>query len=93
MMQHFQAVTRNSEDRGALRQLRKDGRLPCVLLHKGTSVNLHLDEKKFSMWVRDTKSSQLELSFDGADPITATVKEIQRHPVTNDIVHADLLRV
>ncbi|EJW14190.1 50S ribosomal protein L25 [Paenibacillus alvei] len=91
MMQQFQAVTRNIEKRSEVRQLRSEGRIPCVLLQQQASVNLHMDAKAFALWVRDAAHNQLELSIDGANPITAQVQEIQRHPVTNDILHVDLL--
>lgn len=91
MMQRFQAVTRNMEKRSELRQLRSEGRIPCVLLQQQTSVNLHMDAKALTLWVRDSARNQFELSIDGANPIMAKVQEIQRHPITNDILHVDLL--
>ncbi|MBN3526607.1 50S ribosomal protein L25 [Paenibacillus apiarius] len=87
----FAAATRTNEKRSALRELRSEGRTPCVILDKGTSTMIHIDTKEFTKWVRDGLSKKLELSIDGADSVSVEVKAIQRHPVTNEIIHVDLL--
>lgn len=87
----FKAVTRTNEKRSALRELRNEGRIPCVILDKGSSTMIHIDSKEFTKWVRDGLSNKLGLSIDGAGSVSVEVKAIQRHPVTNEILHVDLL--
>ncbi|SMF83474.1 Ribosomal protein L25 (general stress protein Ctc) [Paenibacillus uliginis N3/975] len=92
MTHHLEALTRMNEKRSDLRNLRKEGRLPCNLLgKKGTIGMVHVNAREFSLLMRDGLTKTLELSIDGGTSVSVELKEIQRNPVTKDIIHVDML--
>ena len=86
---------RDSRGKNAARQLRAKGRIPAVFYGTGTEpVALSLSPKELaaalSTDVRRNAVLQLEL---GGEKQLAMVKELQVHPVTRELRHADLYRV
>ncbi|MCW2991079.1 MAG: ribosomal protein [Solirubrobacterales bacterium] len=75
------------------RRLRRSGRVPGVLYGRGG------DALCFSVDARDLriamagKGAVLEVTGDGTGSTAAVLKDTQRHPVRNDVMHVDLLRV
>lgn len=78
------------------RRMRKNGVLPAVLYgSKEESITLSLGERDFQKVIHGAAGGNvvLNLKIDGMaekDNKTAIVKEIQRDPVTQQIVHVDL---
>lgn len=86
----------NSRKRDAKRLLRS-GKIPGILYGPKTeSVALALDKREFSSRVADLEGSHLvRLKSDSttlADKV-ALVKEMQYHPISGDVIHADLYEV
>ena len=72
--------------------LRKQGMIPAVYyFHGEENINLQLDRKSF---LRTLHSGQhvFEVDMDGKQTFVM-IKALQYHPVTDDIIHVDLLRV
>ena len=89
------ASERQSEGKSANRNLRRSGYIPGVL-YGGKD-----EPKKISIMEKDiVKATEiagfttqiLQISMDGKD-VDVVVKEIQRHPATSRVLHADLMRV
>ena len=89
------ASERQSEGKSANRILRRSGYIPGVL-YGGKE-----EPKKISIMEKDiVKATEiagfatqiLRISMDGKD-VDVVVKEIQRHPATSRVLHADFMRV
>ena len=89
------ASERQSEGKSANRNLRRSGYIPGVL-YGGKD-----EPKKISIMEKDiVKATEiagfatqiLRISMDGKD-VDVVVKEIQRHPATSRVLHADFMRV
>ncbi|MDR2450136.1 MAG: 50S ribosomal protein L25/general stress protein Ctc [Prevotellaceae bacterium] len=89
----LKGVGRTSITKAALKKLRKESEVPCVL-YGDNGKNVH-----FSVVARDLKdlvytphAYLVKLSIDGAS-YTAVMREIQFHPVTDKILHIDFYPV
>ena len=89
------ASERQSEGKSANRNLRRSGYIPGVL-YGGKE-----EPKKISIMEKDiVKANEiagfatqiLQITMEGKD-VDVVVKEIQRHPATSKILHADFMRV
>ena len=89
------ASERQSEGKSANRNLRRSGYIPGVL-YGGKD-----EPKKISIMEKDiVKATEiagfatqiLQITMDGKD-VNVVVKEIQRHPATSRVLHADFMRV
>jgi large subunit ribosomal protein L25 len=85
-------VTRSEHGSRAMRRLRREGRVPGVIYGgKGEPVAFEVDARI----LRNTLAhahAVIDVAVDGRrEPVI--VKELQRHPVRGEILHADLLRV
>ena len=89
------ASERQSEGKSANRNLRRSGYIPGVLYGgKDEPKKISIMEKDI---VKATKiagfaTQILRISMDGKD-VDVVVKEIQRHPATSRVLHADFMRV
>jgi large subunit ribosomal protein L25 len=92
------ATTRKTTGNGPARVLRRNGRIPAVLYGLGTdatllSVNIH----EFEQVLKNHNINQmvLNLVIDNGDalPKSVMIKELQAHPVTNDLIHADFYEI
>jgi large subunit ribosomal protein L25 len=78
----------------ATRRLRREGYVPGVVYGGGDG-----ECTAFKVGTRDLRaalvagSAVLDLEIDGGTPLPVIVKDQQRHPVRDDIVHLDLLQV
>lgn len=75
------------------RRLRREGRVP------GTVYGGGQEPTSFSVDARELRNALhgsgavLDLSIDGGSTEPGVLKDTQRHPVRNEIIHIDLLRV
>jgi large subunit ribosomal protein L25 len=93
----IQIETREADGKGAARRARKIGKLPGIFYGpKSQAVPLVLDRKEFMSRVADLEGSHL-IRIKSASPAladkVALVKELQYHPITGEVVHADLYEV
>ncbi len=75
--------------------LRRSGKLPVVLYGKDVKPQaLIVDRKEFAhIFSKVGFTTLVLLKLDSLDPINVLVHDIQRHPVTDKLLHADFLRV
>jgi large subunit ribosomal protein L25 len=78
-----------------VQSLRKMGLVPANMYgHGRDSVPLQLQEKMVKTELsRAGHSSLFSLAIDGGDTATVLVKEVQRHPISGNILHIDFFRV
>jgi len=85
---------RTEQGSRAMRRLRRAGRVPGVIYGgDGEPVSFEVDARILRNTLAHS-GAVLEVSLDGAgagQPVV--VKDLQRHPVRGEIMHADLLRI
>ena len=86
---------RGDEGKGASRRLRRDGKIPAIVYGGDLKpVNIQLDHEK--LWLASQNewfySSILDLSLNG-DVQRVLLRDMQRHPFKQIIMHLDFLRV
>jgi len=93
----LQVEPRDAAGKGASRKLRRAGRVPAILYGpKRQTVSVTMDAKEFGTRVGASRRSLLvRLQSSDADigDRLALVKELQLHPVSGDVLHADLYEV
>jgi large subunit ribosomal protein L25 len=81
--------------KNASRRLRRSGMVP-VILYGAKEVNVPLTIKKtefFQILKTETgENTVFEVSFN-SETKNAMIKELQRHPVTDEVIHADLIQI
>ena len=89
----LEVTTREESGSRAMRRLRRSGRVPGILYGgDGEPVAFHVDARI----LRNTLAhahAVVDLAVDGAKAQPVMVKDLQRHPVRGDIMHADLIRI
>ncbi|MGH7767023.1 MAG: 50S ribosomal protein L25 [Candidatus Binatia bacterium] len=93
----IQIEPRETGAKGQAKRLRRNGKLPGVFYGPKTqTVPLAVDRKEFLTRVADLEGSHL-IRIKSGSPLladkVALVKEMQFHPVTGEIVHADFYEV
>ena len=97
MAEKFDLIAENREDKGkgASRRLRLKGRVPAIIYGAGRPPrSLSFDQNKLmhEMQSESFYSSVLNIKV-GEKSQAAIVKDIQRHPAKNVVVHMDLQRI
>lgn len=75
--------------------LRRQGQLPVVLYGHGTETkHLSVDAKQFGQLFKEAGTSTLvDVTIDEQKPVKVLIHGSQVHPVTGQLVHADLFQV
>lgn len=98
-MQHVSlaAESRTSTGKGAARSLRRQGKVPAVIYgHSLATQALTVEHRALGrlLEVIGGEAALLDVSIDGAAPIKALLREVQRNPVRRtDVIHLDLYAV
>jgi len=93
----IQVEPREPGSKRTARRLRRAGRLPGIFYGpKSAPVPLAIDRKDFSSRIADLEGSHL-IRIKSSSPLledkVALVKEMQFHPVTGEVLHADFYEV
>ncbi|MBO9608999.1 MAG: 50S ribosomal protein L25 [Paenibacillaceae bacterium] len=73
-----------------LRHLRQKGRLPGVVFgKKADNEMIHISTKQFEKWLKQGASGFIELQMEGDRSMTVLLEDLQRNPVTGELVHVD----
>lgn len=94
-MKHFQlnAQKREAFTKAAVKQLRRQGLVPGVLYgHKKENVHFSVVEKDMKDLIYTPNSYIIELNVDGEMHL-CMIHDAQYHPVTDILLHLDLLAV
>lgn len=89
------ADPREVQGKGASRRLRRAGKVPAILYGGGAEpVQLILDQQNLLTMTANERFFSTILSVKSGDKAQpAILKDLQRHPAKNQILHVDLLRV
>ena len=91
------ATSRTASGKGAARSLRREGRVPATIYGHGLATrSLSVDHKLLAklLEVIGGEAALVDVSIDGAAPVQALVREVQRNPVRRaDVIHLDLYAV
>jgi large subunit ribosomal protein L25 len=89
------ALVRNETGKGASRRIRHLKQIPGVVYgvgEKPKNVTLNVNEITHLLENEDAYTSVLDLVIDKKkEPVI--IKDLQRHPIKNRIIHVDLLRI
>jgi large subunit ribosomal protein L25 len=69
---------------------RRQGRVPCVLYGGSEQVHFTLDEKQFNRLIFTPEVYLVKLSLEGRN-FDAILQDVQYHPVSDMVLHADFL--
>ena len=88
------ASARHDLGRGASRRLRREQRIPAIIIGGGQpTVAVSVSEQKLILAALKDEffKEALTLNLDGS-ALTVKLKEVQRHPVSGRIIHLDFQR-
>lgn len=90
------AKKRDLQGSSNMRRMRKAGTLPGVIYGDGEEgspiqIETHIFEQLLHHHTSDTIMVEIEVEGEGA--VSVLVKDVQRHPVTSDLMHVDLQKV
>lgn len=94
----LKASTREAAGTIRAKQMRRTGRIPAVLYGGGQeSVSLSIDDKEFRQVIHGKQGLHaiVELDVEGDKKLNgpAIIKGVQPHPVRNEFLHADFMRI
>lgn len=88
----LKGAVRDGLGKSANKQLRKEGKVPCVIYGKGENVHFAVYQADFKNLVYTPNTYLVQLNVDGATKL-AKVQELQFHPTSEDIIHADFYEI
>lgn len=93
----LEAKVRTQTGKGAVRKLRRQGRIPAILYGgKGEPLPLEVEEREYEALSGKTAGQNviinLKLDKENGEAI-ALIKDIQHHPVTERVLHIDFCRI
>jgi large subunit ribosomal protein L25 len=71
---------------------RNEGKVPCVLYGGSKQIHFTIEEKPFSGIIFTPEVYIIKIIVDGSE-YSAVLQDVQYHPVTDKILHADFLEV
>jgi large subunit ribosomal protein L25 len=78
------------------RRMRRTGRIPAVVYGRGIDP-IHVSVDKLALYsaLRSEAgfNTLFNVSVDGGETVLAVAREVQRHPVRNEITHLDFIKV
>ena len=95
MAQEYEQIhvgERTHKGKSKIRALRREGKIPGIYYYHGEeNVNLEIDKKNLYRAL-GTGQHVFEVTMNGETQYVM-IKEIQYHPVTDEVMHVDLMRV
>ena len=88
----LKAVARPDFGKTAAKAVRRQGMVPCSLCGNGETVAFSVDTKAVKPLIYTPNSYIVEFDFDGKTE-KAVMREVQFHPVREEILHIDFYRV
>lgn len=90
----LEAKPRTAAGTGAARRLRRQGMVPSVVYGHGDAIAITVDAKTLERAIKTAGGNLIvALKMQNQDDATTIIRDIQRHPITRNIAHADFQRV
>lgn len=89
----IQGVKRENVGKAATRTLRNADQVPCVVYGGNEPLHFSADEKSFKDLVYTPDANTVNLELADGTKIHAILQDIQFHPVTDKIIHADFYQL
>src|SRR5690606_7420420 len=89
----IQGVKRESVGKAATRALRNADQVPCVVYGGNEPLHFSTDEKSFKKLVYTPEAHTVNLELADGTKVSAILQDIQFHPVTDRIIHADFFQL
>lgn len=83
---------RESIGKSNAKNLRKEKLVPCVMYGQGENLHFQIEEKEFNKVVYTADAYLIKFDIDGKK-VNGIVRDVQYHPVTDRILHADFYQV
>ena len=88
----LEANERKDTSKAARNKVRREGRVPGVFYSRHSDpISVDVLEKKIHPMVFTSKTQLISLKIEGQEELECIIKDIQFDPVTEEIVHFDLL--
>ncbi len=88
------ATRRSISTKGAVNEMRRNSLIPGNYYSKGQeAISISVKENSFKPLVFTAESHLVNLTIDSDPAVRCMVKEVQFHPVTDRIIHFDLMGV
>ena len=88
----IKGTARNEFGKKFAKAARREGQVPCIIYGGGEEVTFTIDAKELGQLIYTPNSYIIELDIDGRKE-TAVMREVQYHPVREQILHVDFYRV
>ncbi len=85
-------TARNDFGKKFAKAARREGQVPCVVYGGGEEVAFTVDAKELKQLIYTPNSYIVEINIDGKVE-TAVMREVQYHPVREQVLHVDFYRV
>lgn len=89
----IQGVKRESVGKASTRTLRNADQVPCVVYGGNEPLHFSTDEKSFKNLVYTPEAHTVNLELADGTKVSAILQDIQFHPVTDKIIHADFYQL
>lgn len=86
------AAERADFGKKAAKAVRREGLIPCVLCGNGETVSFSVDPREIKPLIYTPNSYIVEFDFGGKTE-KAVLREVQFHPVREEILHMDFYRI
>lgn len=83
---------RNELGKKTSKQLRKENHVPCVIYGKDVNIHFHAHENTFKNLVYTHEAHLVKLNIDDK-MYNVVLKDMQFHPVSDKILHADFIEI
>jgi large subunit ribosomal protein L25 len=74
------------------KEIRKEGNVPCVIYGKEKNIHFYVHENSFKNLVYTPEAHLVKLSIDDKE-YQVVLKDMQFHPVKDNILHADFIEI
>lgn len=74
------------------KRVRREGNIPCVIYGGEKQIHFAVEELAFDNLIFTPDVYEIDLSIDGKE-FKAILQDVQYHPVTDKVLHADFLEV
>ena len=85
-------VKREAFGKKESKSIRKQGQVPCVIYGNGETVHFSVDARSLKPLIYTPQSFLIEFDIEGKKEV-GVMREVQYHPVTDQVLHADFFHV